>query len=160
MDRYLTHSFVALTWAEAVRLARLEGLPPDNIRHTPDVELLHRTDWWAWWSDEVLTMALGLPESVRSQELSSDAEALITDVWASESLAPTCGWQALAPVRRIVRQEPLSMSRLLSDYQIETRERLTVELQTGELSVRYQLWQSLPDGYLCDISFDLPATDS
>ena len=160
MDRYLTHSFVALSWAEAIRLAQLEALPLADIYQTRDVVLLHRTDWWAWWSDGILTMSLGLPESLRPQGLSPDAVELITDVWASDSPTPACGWRALAQVKQILRREILSMGQQRGGYQTETQERLTVALQTGELSMLYRLWQEFDEAYLCEVSFDLPAVDN
>ena len=58
MERYLTRRYVAVTSYEAQRLAQLDGTPIDQIQHTPDVYLVHRTEWWAWWSDECLTGAI------------------------------------------------------------------------------------------------------
>lgn len=65
MDRYQTKYYVAVQWTDTVRLAQLDGTLPEEIRHTGSVELLHRTEWWAWWSDQQLTTAIGLPEELQ-----------------------------------------------------------------------------------------------
>ncbi|MBE9137972.1 hypothetical protein IQ254_12350 [Nodosilinea sp. LEGE 07088] len=88
MARFLTRRYVAVTGAEAFRLAQLDGTPWSEIRHTEDVQLLHREEWWAWWSDEQLTTAIGLPESLCPETLSTDAVLLISEVWESFSPAP------------------------------------------------------------------------
>ena len=93
MARYLTQRFVAVTWTEAVRLAYLDGTPLRNIRVAAEVELVHRTEWWAWWSDERLTTAIALPDSLQPIGLSVDAVLLIDQVWCSRTAVPRCGWR-------------------------------------------------------------------
>lgn len=95
MARYLTKRFVAVTWTEAVRLAYLDGTLVRNIRVDAEVELIHRTEWWAWWSDEQLTTAIALPESLQPIRLSPDAVLLIDQVWCSSVAAPRGGWRVL-----------------------------------------------------------------
>jgi hypothetical protein len=73
MGRYLNRRYIAVSWDEAVRLAGLDQTPIEEIRYSADAELIHRIEWWAWWSDELLTMTIGLPESLQPQGLSSDA---------------------------------------------------------------------------------------
>jgi hypothetical protein len=109
MGRYLTRRYVAVDRDEAVRLAGLDHTPIEEIRYAAEAELIHRTEWWAWWSDELLTIAIGLPESLQPQGLSSDAVDLISSVWASNSPQPECGWSLLAQVRRILTSESLSV---------------------------------------------------
>lgn len=149
MERYLTRQYAAISWAEAVRLAQLDLTELGKIRHTPDVELVHRTDWWAWWSDQKLTPAIGLPEELRPQGLSSDAEDLITDVWASGGV-PECGWAILAGVQQVIRVETLTQRsgelRCLSAW-----ERVRVEFRNGFRSVLYRHWQSHEEDCLCGI---------
>ncbi|MEL6780365.1 MAG: hypothetical protein AAFO06_24315 [Cyanobacteria bacterium J06597_16] len=98
MNRYMTGRYVAVDWAEALRLAQLDGTAVGDIRCQQDIELLHRTDWWAWWSDERLTTAIGLPESLRPAHLSADATALFFEVWMSGLIAPECGWAVLVHI--------------------------------------------------------------
>lgn len=80
MNRYITRRYVAVCWTEAVRLANLDGTPLGSIRCHHNLELLHRTEWWAWWSDKRLTTAIGLPELLCPERLSADAIALIDEV--------------------------------------------------------------------------------
>lgn len=151
MGRYSTNRYVALSWAEATRLATLDQTPLGAIRYSAAAELVHRTDWWAWWSDGLLTTAIALPESCNPQGLSPDAVELITDVWASDSLAPQCGWAVLAQVQQILSREVLSASRL---PQLTLRERLTVELRDAGQVVLYCSWRGHEDGYLCEVTIE------
>jgi len=160
VNRYQTRRGVAVTWAAAIRLARIDGTPPDAIRSTFNVELIHRTDWWAWWSDEQLTTAIGLPEELRPVGLSAVAEELITDVWAGDAPAPQCGWATLAQVQRIVDVEPLTMSvQVVGDRLITNEwEALTVEFRDGQQRVLYQSWSRYEEGYRLDIRMEPPNT--
>lgn len=159
MGRYLTRRYVAVTWTEANRLARLDATPIEQIRYAAEVELIHRTDWWAWWSDELLTTAIGLPEDLRPRGLSIDAETLITDVWASNSSTPQCGWSRLAQVQRILSREVLSIDFSMSIYHPSTWEKLIVEFQDEQSGVLYRFWVGSEDGYCCEIRTDLPGND-
>ena len=156
MARYLTQRFVAATWTEAVRLAYLDGTPLRNIRVAAEVELVHRTEWWAWWSDERLTTAIALPESLQPIGLSVDAVLLIDQVWCSRTAVPRCGWRVLANVRRLLNREVLAIAPRVSDYRPATWERLTVEFLDGQQGVLYRFWQGYEDEYLCQIASDPP----
>jgi hypothetical protein len=153
MGRYLTRRYVALRWVEATRLASLDHTPLAAIRYAATAELLHRTEWWAWWSDGLLTTAIGLPESLNPQGLSPDAVELISDVWASESPQPECGWAMLAQVQHVLYVELLF-------HQDTDRsliwEQLMVELHDGQRRILYRLWSRLEEGYLCQIDVEPP----
>ncbi len=151
MGRFLTRRYVAVSWPEAVRLARLEGMSHEAIRYSAEAELIHRTEWWAWWSDELLTISAGLPQDLWPQDLSADAEALISDVWASHSPSPDCGWLALAQVQRILLREPLSVSFRNPGHYPGHWEKLTVEFQAGQQGSLFQFWAGYEEGYLCEI---------
>lgn len=148
MERYLTRQYAAVSWAEAVRLAKLDQTDLRKIHHTPDVDLIHRTDWWAWWSDQRLTPAIGLPEELRPQGLSPDAEDLITDVWAS-GLVPSCGWVMLAEVQRVIAVT--SLNRSGGYWYFSSWERISVELRGGLRAVLYRRWNG--GDYRCEIRF-------
>jgi hypothetical protein len=153
MERYLTRRYVAVTLYEAQRLSQLDGTPLHQIRHTPDVYLVHRTEWWAWWSDECLTGAVSLPDSLCPEGLSPDAVELISEVWESASPPPRCGWNTLANIQAIVRRERLRIDRpIVSPLQRESLEKLTVRFQNGEPGVLYCYYQFLIRDYLCEIS--------
>jgi hypothetical protein len=159
MERYMTRRYVALDWHAAVRLARLEGLPLDDIRYSSGVEVLHRTVWWAWWSDQRLTTAIGLSDEVWPRSLSLDAVQLISEVWESDSAAPQCGWVTLAKVKRIVSCRVVRVGRPLGKYRPETWECLTVLFQDRQEGTLYRFWKGYDDGYLCDVRCELPFQD-
>jgi hypothetical protein len=156
MARYLTQCFVAVTWTEAVRLAYLDGTPLRNIRVAAEVELVHRTEWWAWWSDERLTTAIALPEILQPIGLSADAVLLIDQVWCSRTAVPRCGWRVLANVQRLLGRETLAIAPRMSDFRSSTWERLTVEFLDGQRGVLYRFWQGGEDEYLCQIDSEPP----
>jgi hypothetical protein len=156
MARYLTKHFVAVTWAEAVRLASIDETLISTIRCDADVELVHRTEWWAWWSDERLTTAIALPESLQPIGLSADAVLLIDQVWCSSTAAPQCSWRVLANVRRLLSREVLAIAPRVGDYRSATWERLAIEFLDGQQGVLYRFWQWYEDEYLCQIDSDPP----
>ena len=102
MARYQTRNYVAISWVDATRMARIDETPLDDIREFPDARLLHRTEWWAYWSDGQLTTAIGLPEEWQVQNLSIAAESLIWQVWMSKSRSPQCGWTVLADIQDVI----------------------------------------------------------
>ena len=156
MERFLTRRYVAVTWFEACRLAQLDGTPQSEIRHTPDVYLVHRSEWWAWWSDECLTGAVSLPDSLCPEGLSPDAVELISEVWDSASPPPQCGWKTLANVEVIVRRERINIVRpILIPLEGESLEKLTVRFRNGDRGVLYCHYQFLHEDYFCEISQEL-----
>ncbi|NEQ47467.1 MAG: hypothetical protein F6K00_29570 [Leptolyngbya sp. SIOISBB] len=157
MARFLTRCYTAVTWLEALRLAALDQTPIASIRQAPSAELVHRTEWWAWWSDERLTTAIGLPESLCPEALSPDAVSLISEVWESESPAPQCGWRTLASIQRIVQAENISTNqsvRTLSSLGQVTK--LTVIFPNQEVGCLYRYVQFGEESYLCNFLWDLP----
>jgi hypothetical protein len=122
-----------------------------------EVALVHRTEWWAWWSDERLTTAIALPESLQPIGLSVDAVLLIDQVWCSRTAMPRCGWRVLASVRRVLGREVLAIAPRVSGFRPATWERLTVEFLDGQQGVLYRFWQGYEDEYLCQIASDPPS---
>ena len=101
----MTRRYVATCWVDALRLAQLDSTALENIKHSSGLELRYRTDWWAIWSDNCLTTAIGLPEDFRPEGLSADAIALIDEVWIGGASTPQCGWPLLARVEQILTCE-------------------------------------------------------
>jgi hypothetical protein len=156
MGRYLTKRYVAVDWDEAVRLARLDQTPIQEIRYAAEAELIHRTEWWAWWSDGLLTTAIGLSEFLNPQGLSADAVELISSVWASNSPQPECGWSLLAQVRQILTLERGSVAASYPTDNSSGWEHLIVELCDGQYVTLYRLYVGDEDGYLCQIRTEPP----
>jgi hypothetical protein len=156
MNRYLTRMYAAISWEEAVRLAHIDHTPLHKIARAVKVELLHRTEIWAWWSDQQLTPAIGLPHALQPQELSPDAAQLIDEVWCSDSSSPTCGWLMLAQIKRILRCKVLSVGGFRGEFYPETWECLAVEfcdLREGEL---HRFRSGHEGGYRCDVTIQVP----
>jgi hypothetical protein len=147
MERYQTRRYVVVSWPEAIRLARLDGTPPDDIRQSPDVTLLHRTEWWVWWSDERLTTALGLPEELQPRGLSDDAEELISDAWMCDTIVPKDGWRLLAQVKCILSSERSSFKGGGNNFQYATLDKVVVEYQDGSSGAVYKLLMSYIEDY-------------
>lgn len=157
MARFLTRWYAAVTWPEALRLAALDRTPNASIRYAPNAELVHRTEWWAWWADERLTTAIGLPESLCPESLSADAVALISEVWESDSPAPQCGWRTLANVARILNVEPLRLRPQFQEASLSNVwEQMTVEFQAGQEGLLYRFQATYEAGYWCEVRDDFP----
>ena len=152
MARFLTRRYVAVTWAEAIRLAALDGTPWSEIRQAEDVHLLHREEWWAWWSDEQLTTAISLPESLCPQSLSLDAIGLISEVWESYGGAPHCGWATLAWVEQVLSRERLPRPENTDGYDWITLERLTVRFMDGSEGILQCWYKGFAEGFECQIT--------
>ena len=132
-------------------MARIDGTPLDDVLEFPNARLLHRTEWWAYWSDGPLTTAIGLPEAWEVRILSVAAESLIWQVWMSKSRSPQCGWATLADVQDIVSCE-LEQISLQQPYYPITIQKLVVEFRNGQQGTLYQRIQRYSDGYTCEIA--------
>ena len=153
MDRFITRRYVAICWADAVRLAQIDSTKPQEIRFQQNVELLHRTEWWSLWSDEQLTTAIGLPENLQPQSLPADAVSLIDQVWIGETVSPKCGWTFLAKEEQIIACERNRLVR--KKESIERRDRLIVQMSNGEKQTLYRSELLSRGFYKCDIAADL-----
>ncbi|MEO0769947.1 MAG: hypothetical protein AAFY72_11030 [Cyanobacteria bacterium J06649_4] len=153
MNRYMTRRYVAVCWPEAVRLANLDGTPLGSIRCHHNTELLHRTEWWAWWSDERLTTAINLPPELCAEGLSTDAIALMDQVWLGGAIAPQCGWALLARVRQILACEKLHSS---NERNATCREKLALQFSDQSQGVLYRCYIEKNGNYQCDIASELP----
>ena len=147
----MTKRYIAVCRTEAVRLADLDGTSLHNIRCDPDVALLHRTDWWAWWSDERLTTAIGLPDNLWPKKLSPDAVELIFEVWCSGLSAPQCGWAMLAKVKSIASREIVCANSSGHNVPMSRWEKLTLLFEPDERGVLYCHRYRDGKAYKCDI---------
>ncbi len=151
MARFLTRRYVAVTWAEALRLAALDGTPWSEIRQAENVHLLHREEWWAWWSDEQLTTAISLPSSLCPQSLSPDAVGLISEVWESYGGVPACGWATLARVEQVLSRERQPRQEDMDSYEWITLERLAVRFKDGSEGMLQCWYRGFGEGFECQI---------
>jgi len=152
MARFLTRRYVAVTWAEAIRLAQVDGTPWSEIRQADEGYLLHREEWWAWWSDGRLTTAISLPSSLCPQSLAPDAVALISEVVESYGGAPACGWETLARVEQVLRREWLPAPESTGGYDWITLEQLTVRFTDGSEGVLECCYRGYTEGFECNIA--------
>jgi hypothetical protein len=155
MNRYVTRRYVAVCWTEAIRLANLDGTSLNSIRCHHNIGLLHCTEWWAWWSDERLTTAIGLPRELCPEILSADAIALIDEVWIGGVIAPQCSWALLAKVDRILTRE---RDHLFRDGEISRcQEKLTVRFLDEKARTLYLCYTHNQGLYQCDVLTDSPS---
>ncbi|MEA5467121.1 hypothetical protein VB741_25605 [Leptothoe sp. PORK10 BA2] len=157
MERYWTRHYVAILQSDALRLAGLDGTPAEDILYASNVGLIHRTEWWAWWSDLQMTTAIGLPQDLQPQGLAPDAVQLISEVWESDVIEPECGWQLLAEVKQILSRAVIWRGGQRGRYQPETWERLRVVFEADREGILYRVGQGYEDGYYCDVTLDLPS---
>jgi hypothetical protein len=155
MNRYVTRRYVAVCWTEAMRLANLDGTSLNSIRCHDNIALLHRTEWWAWWSDERLTTAIGLPPELCPEMLSVDAIALIDNVWLGGAIAPQCGWALLAKVDRILSRERHSC--FTGRKIFGCQEKLTVRFSDKKARTLYLCYTHNQGLCQCDILTDSPS---
>jgi hypothetical protein len=148
--------YTAISWEEAVRLAHLDRIPLAKICRAVKVELLYRTEAWAWWSDQQLTSAIGLPQFLEPQKLSSDAAQLIDEIRCSTTPPPQCRWALLARINHILNREVLSVGESQGAFHPETWEKLTVEFCNGHREILYRFWVGYERGYRCDVSTTPP----
>ncbi|MEO1387899.1 MAG: hypothetical protein AAFV85_11065 [Cyanobacteria bacterium J06634_6] len=122
---------------------------PENIKISQNLELYYRTEWWALWSDNCLTTAIGLPEDLHSRGLSADAVSLIDELWVGGAVSPQCGWALLAKVDRI-----LDCKRV---YFLEGRdfvlcqENLTLRFVGNEEGMLFRCYVITGSCYQCDL---------
>lgn len=154
MARFLTRRYVAVTGAEAIRLAGLDGTPWAEIRHDEDVQLLHREEWWAWWSDGQLTTAISLPSSLCPQSPSPDAIGLISEVFESYAGVPNCGWATLARVEQVLSRQRLPQPENTGSYDWIALERLTVRFRDGSEGILQCCYKGFDEGFECQITGD------
>jgi hypothetical protein len=157
MNRYLTRNYTAIGWEEAVRLSQLDRTPLEEIMRATQVELIHRTEVWAWWSDQELTSAMGLPHNLQPKGLSPDAAELMDEVLCSSSRPPQCGWALLATVDCLIKRERLAIGEGYGEFQPEIWERLTVLFCDGQKEFLYRFRFGSDRGYRCDVMTTLPS---
>ncbi len=152
MERYLTDKFAAISLHAANRLAQIFNISSNRVQITKDVKLLHRTDFWAWWSDNKLTTSVGLPEDYEPKNLSPCAEKLIHKVCLSASGRPSCGWAKLSKIQAIVSTECISVG-----GGKESLDKLIVEYADGQRETLYALFSTEnTESYFYEISIYLP----
>ena len=151
MARFLTRRYVAVTWFEAIRLAALDQTPWSDIQQAEEAHLMHREEWWAWWSDEQLTTAIGLPESLCPQSLSPDAIGLISEVFESYAGAPHCGWATLTRVEQVLTRERQPRPENTGNYDWITLEHLTVRFTDGSEGILHCWYKGYNKGFECQI---------
>lgn len=154
--RYLTDNFAAVSLNSASKLAKIFNVPAEQIQVTTNIQLLHRTEWWAWWSDDKLTTAVGLPENVNPSNLTPCAEKLINKICLSASPRPSCGWARLAKIQQIISVERIAVGASPAPIP-ETLDRLIVQYVNGQQGVLYTLFSvENTDIYFYQVRLTLP----
>lgn len=152
VERYLTDEFAAISLHAANRLAQIFNISSDLVQVTKNVQLLHRADFWAWWSDDKLTTSVGLPKDYEPKSLSPCAEKLIHKICLSATSRPICGWAKLARVKQIVSTERIAVG-----SRKETLDKLVIEYADGQQEVLYALFSAEnTETYFYQVSTQIP----
>ena len=150
--RYLTDRFAAVSPHAANNLARIFNISPDSVQVKTNVKLLHRTELWAWWSDDKLTTTIGLPEDCSSNSLSPCAEKLMQKICLSASGRPSCGWAKLSKIQQVISTERISVG-----VGKETLDKIVVEYLNGQREALYALFSTEnTESYFYEVSMHLP----
>lgn len=156
--RYLTRSYVSVDKAECARHMQIDNTPLDQIKITPDLEILHIADEWLWWSDGRFSTGIGV-SLPKGGCLSEDAMRIISAVRGSDggSCYLDGGMKALADIQRIVGEKYVSVGPSRGHYARETVEELTIEWKDGATGPIYVHTAGYFEGYMYDI---YPSLDS
>jgi hypothetical protein len=125
MNRYLTRWYVATDKTEALRNAEIDHTPVDEIAVAENVDPVHVTGNWIFWSDGKFTTGIGarLP---RGGSLTRDAEQLINNVRGSDSGTVEGGLALLTRVKEILSEEEIETGPSRGVYAAERITRLRV----------------------------------
>lgn len=154
--RYLTKCYVALDRVEAERHAELDHTDPVSIK-VADASLVHVASSWALWDDGVLTGTIGLPAwTQRIKSLTKYAERLISDVQASDSGSPACGFKLLTSIDAIEGEETLVQEGpKTGGYAGIQVKRLALRLKDGSHTTLYSYTEGYFEGYAYELATTL-----
>ena len=156
--RYLTRSYVSIDKSECARHMRIDNTPLDQIKITPDLEILHIAGEWLWWSDGRFSTGIGV-SLPKGGCLSEDAMRIISAVRGSDggSCHLDGGMKALADIHSVISVKNVSVGPSRGHYARETVEELTIEWRNGEVRPIYIHTAGYFEGYMYDIH---PSLDS
>ncbi len=129
-----------------------------NINSVSNLEILHSNQLWLLMSNYTLQPTTALTENLHISSLSKDAEALIDEVYWSDTPRPLCGWRALAQIQQILRRELLAKGPLRQGRRREYLLRLVIEYADGNQGKIYKFTSAEDtEGYSCELARDFPA---
>lgn len=159
MNRYKTRWYVTTDEDEALRLARVDGTPAEEIEVAENVHPVHvESEYadWALWSDGVFTTAIGLPKSMKSvQLLSPDAASIITNSRGSDTPATRDTLLFVSKIDRIVRQVPWGKAPSRAPYASLEVDEVVARMKSGERKKFYIISMGYPEGYYYEICFSM-----
>lgn len=158
MTRYQTRDYVAVTREEAERLMLVDHTPPNELRVTDGVDVVHcQGVSWVLWSDGRITTGIGLSEDVqRCKSLSESVARLVSEIRGSDSGCPACGWGPILAAKD-VRAVEVSRGIGHSYYAAPKLLRLELLPGAGDLRVLYALTAGYPEGYAFEVREALPS---
>lgn len=156
-ERFITKHYTCISREWAKRLANLDGTPLEDIEYTPSVFPIHNTELWVWWGDGKITSMAGMPHSLNCKSLSRSAQKLIDKSWKSACGSPSCDWETLARVEKILNQEQMAVGPSQGGRPPEVLQCLLVKYTNGELGRLYVFFSAeKTDTYYYNVSLDFP----
>lgn len=131
MDRYLTNWYCCTTEEEALRLAGIDNTPVEKIRLTKDVEPVHITEGWIFWSDGKFSTGIG-NKIQTGGSLSEDAVRLIGVLRGSDSGEVEGGLVRMTKLDKILSKKTVSGGASRGLYSSRTVEKLRGPLDKRE----------------------------
>lgn len=152
LTRYETSWYVSILPAEAQQDAEIDHTPPEKIRVTEGIRLIHNTGSWALWSDHRITTAIGL-KIPSGGPLTKDAESLISTVRGADggSVHLPGGIWALTQIQQTRHLRDFAVGPNRGLYARERIEELAVEWLNGTTSRLYVTTAGYFEGYAYDI---------
>lgn len=151
MDRYITRGYVTATPEEAMKLSRLDHTPPEQIKHTPDVEPLHTHSGWSYWSDGKIINRTNGTSLPRASSLTADAESLIDTVLGSDSGHVDGGVTSLVTIEKIMTKLRIDLATNTGHYNPPNVEVLHIRYTDGTEGDLWTFSQGYFEGYVFDI---------
>ena len=142
--------YVALDRISAERLANIRGV---SVKVESGVEIVHSTDRWAFWSDGIVTTAIGLPKwACAVKTLSTDAERIYSLYRSSDSCELYVGRDGVFSVATIVSEETVSVEIGGSAIYAPPRvKKMRVKLTNGSEADWWLHTEGYPEGYSYDL---------
>jgi len=147
--RYVTKWYVSISEDEAHRQAEIDKTPVEQIGITPDVEILHTTGNFTFWSDGKITAHVSnIPYGGC---LTPDAVRIIDDVRGSDGGYVEGGLLLLTKIARVLDRQALSFGEPRGVYAREKVEEWFVEWVDGTHGKLYIHTAGYFEGYQFDV---------
>lgn len=151
LTRYQTMWYCTIVESEVNRLAAIDHTPPDKIRVTPGLTIVHNTTSWTLWSDGRFTKPLS--ELPAGGDLSPDAVNFVSTVRGADggTVHLPGGLLALTRVQEVLDTKDLDVGSSRGVYAAERIEDLHVRWTDGSEGHLYTHTAGYFEGYMYNV---------